>query len=138
MLGPIIIVNDDECHLQTLDAILRRTGYESLGFTNASTALETMQWVTPSLIILDLLMTPMNGFELGGYIHTLPHLADIPIVLMSTQADFLMFQGQASKQISAFLAKPIRQHDALDVIDGVLAKSRLADHSAPVHTVSEP
>lgn len=137
MLGPVIIVDEDECLLQTLDKILRQRGYEALGFTNASKALEVMQWVTPSLIILDLLMTPMNGFELSGHIRVQPHLADIPIVIMTARADFLRFHGSPSRHINAFLKKPVGMHNVLNVIDSFLAKSSLAGHSAPVRTISE-
>ena len=118
-LETIVIVDDEDSILRELGAILRRKGYEVLNCTNSQTALIVIESVTPQLIIADLLMKSMNGFELCERVHALPGLSHTPIVLMSTQANFLPIPDQASC-LCSFLTKPIQPDELLSLVAGIL------------------
>ena len=135
-LETIVLIDDDDSNLRTLGGILRRKGYEVLSCTSLQAALRMIESVTPALIIANVLMESMNGFEISERIHARARLADTPIVLMSTQAHDLPFQGQSS-HLRAFLAKPIQTDEVLGLVNRILSARLPARHTVVVQ-VAEP
>ena len=63
MKNKIMLVEDDEPILDMMDILLRRIGYEPILVPDVMEALERVRRDPPSLILLDIMMTPMNGWE---------------------------------------------------------------------------
>jgi signal transduction histidine kinase/DNA-binding response OmpR family regulator len=81
--APILIVDDDAAQRDLLKRTLEREGWETIRAHNGRAALEAIRARTPSIIILDLMMPEMDGFEL---IHTLrknSETREIPVVVLT-------------------------------------------------------
>ncbi|BBO84586.1 two-component system response regulator [Desulfosarcina ovata subsp. sediminis] len=83
----IMIVDDTPANLQILSALLRKKGYGVAAFPRGKMALAAAQRKRPNLILLDINMPEMNGFEVCEVFKATPGLKDIPIVFISAISD---------------------------------------------------
>jgi CheY-like chemotaxis protein len=80
----ILVVEDDQAIREVLTEVLRFEGFEAFGAANGREALNLLEAEdVPSLIILDLMMPVMNGWEFLDHIHQTPRLATIPVIVAS-------------------------------------------------------
>jgi CheY-like chemotaxis protein len=63
MIHKILVVEDDQPILDLMDLLIRKLGYEPILIANGIEALERVKKESPSLILLDIMMTPINGWE---------------------------------------------------------------------------
>jgi len=81
--APILIVDDDASQREVLKRTLEREGWEVMRAHNGRAALEAVRARIPSLIILDLMMPEMDGFEFVNHLRQDPDTRDIPVVVLS-------------------------------------------------------
>ncbi len=85
--GCLLVVDDQEVNIQVVGAVLGQLGFEILPATSGLQALKRLAARRPDLILLDLLMPDMDGFELCRRIRENPDSAGIPIVFLSSADD---------------------------------------------------
>ena len=83
----ILIVDDMVKNLKVLGAILKEAGYEILVATSGLEALELLENVRPDLILLDLMMPKMNGFEVCNKLKDNEELAGVPVIFLTAKTD---------------------------------------------------
>jgi CheY-like chemotaxis protein len=81
----VLVVEDDPANLDMLSRLLKKEGFEVMAAENGSAALEQLAIHIPSLILLDLMMPVMDGFEFLSIIAREPQLADIPVVVVTAK-----------------------------------------------------
>jgi len=79
----LLLVDDDPASLQVLVATLEGQGYRLLVANNGVNALQILDRVQPALILLDVLMPDMDGFEVCRQLKANPALAAIPVIFLS-------------------------------------------------------
>ncbi len=79
----IMIVDDTPANLRLLENMLRRKGYRVLAFPKGALALRGALATPPDLILLDINMPEMNGYEVCESLKNEPSLADIPVLFLS-------------------------------------------------------
>src|SRR5262249_29049268 len=82
-LPRVLIVDDDPLARDTLEAQLYLEGYELLFATNGIDALQRMKELTPDVILLDVMMPQMSGFEVCQYLKQRSEFRHIPIILVT-------------------------------------------------------
>ena len=80
----ILVVDDELSILKFLRANLESSGYEVLAATNGAEALQTFEMELPDLMILDIMMPKMNGFEVCRRVR---EWSQIPIIMLSARGD---------------------------------------------------
>jgi len=103
-----ILCVDDE--LDTLNALkfgLEGKGYNVLTADNGNSALELLKTETPDIIITDLRMSPMNGFELFQIVKKKERFAGVPFFFLTAVDDFLAQKYGQSLGVDAYITKPI-------------------------------
>jgi len=85
----ILIVDDTTANLQILSSILRAQGYKVRPVPSGKLALKAVETQAPDLILLDIMMPDINGFELCKQLKGNPAYSEIPVIFISalTQAD---------------------------------------------------
>jgi DNA-binding response OmpR family regulator len=83
----ILIVDDNISNLQVLGALLSRKGYEIAVATDAEKALEFLENDYPDLILLDIMMPGIDGYELCIKIKAIEELNEIPILFLTALTD---------------------------------------------------
>jgi signal transduction histidine kinase/DNA-binding response OmpR family regulator len=84
--GTVLIIEDDEPSRQLLRRILNRDGWSTIEAENAREGLEKIAFQPPSLILLDLMMPEMNGFEFITRLRMEDRFRSIPIVVLTAMA----------------------------------------------------
>jgi two-component system sensor histidine kinase/response regulator len=79
----ILIVDDDEMNLKYLSSLLKNYGYTTIPVNNGYDALLQLDNTIPDLILLDVAMPEMDGFETCKRIKERPEFMDIPIIFLT-------------------------------------------------------
>jgi two-component system alkaline phosphatase synthesis response regulator PhoP/two-component system response regulator VicR len=102
-----ILAVDDERHIVRLVQVnLERQGYEVVTAFDGKEALEKVQSEQPDLIVLDVMMPYMDGFEVLQNLKRDPSTRDIPVIMLTAKAqDADVFRGWQSG-VDCYLTKP--------------------------------
>jgi two-component system chemotaxis response regulator CheY len=113
MAGRVLVVDDDESIRSVVTAALREEGYDVLEATNGAAALEIVRQLYPVVILLDMWMPVMNGWEFVRQYRALPG-PHAPIVVMTAAVD----ARRRGAEIAAdgVLAKPFELDSLLDTV----------------------
>ena len=83
----IMIVDDTEQNIQLLGQALAKEGYEIIVATNGAEAIKTLEHITPDLILLDVMMPQMDGFEACSIIKKNEKTKNIPIIFLTARVE---------------------------------------------------
>jgi CheY-like chemotaxis protein len=124
--GTVLIVDDDEAILDTLRDVLMDTGYEVWTAAGGDEALERLRDAPalPDVILVDLMMPDMDGWELTARVREEPELRDVPVVVMSAGGTALLATAPAA---DAYLPKPIQLSQLLQVLHRTLTLATIRD-----------
>ncbi len=115
----ILIVDDIEDNLFLLQTVLETEGYEVDTAGDGETALAKVNDSPPNLILMDVMMPDMNGYEVTREIRQNPNLPVMPI-LMVTAYDALSMGQDLALEASNFIRKPIEFELLLSKIANLL------------------
>jgi|SRR4051794_27820534 len=115
--GAIVIVEDDSDVREALEEVLNEEGYQTLGFADGEKALAVMQNMEapPPLILLDLMMPKMNGWQFRAAQQHLPAVRAIPTVILSADAN--VSQNLQALGAAGYLRKPIHIQTLLELVE---------------------
>jgi CheY-like chemotaxis protein len=100
----VLVVDDDPDVLASLCDALGSEGYEVAGARDGIEALEAIEERRPDLIVTDLMMPTMTGFELLAALHDSPELASIPTLIITAARGA---EAQQQAQGAVVLPKPL-------------------------------
>ncbi len=110
---PVLLVEDDLATRAITRNILEREGWRVSEAENGRVALECMERERPSLIVLDLMMPEMDGFEFAERVHLHPEWRSIPIVVVTAKDLSADERRQLSGSVEAILDKTGDTREAL-------------------------
>ena len=116
----ILVVEDDERTLKLLGQVLRRGGYQSALAKSGLAAVQLLKRAVPALILLDLKMEPMDGFELLALLKKYPASASIPVVILTGRDNPYYIDRAIGFEVEDYLIKPIQPRDLLKKVGAVL------------------
>lgn len=124
MAEKILIVDDDPDTVKFLGTMLKRLGYEPLAAPDGISALKKAHEARPDLIVLDVMMPGMDGFEVARSLRRHPETALIPILMFTakTQVDDKLAGYESGVDI--YLTKPIHPVELQANIKALLSKKR--------------
>ena len=102
----VLIVDDDPTAREALVAILEGEGYELQQARDGIRALQMLKQLQPDLILLDVMMPAMDGFEVCRRIRATPSLAEVPIILLTALDDRDSLLRGIESGADDFLTKP--------------------------------
>jgi len=112
-----ILACDDERHIVRLIQVnLERAGYNVVTAFDGTEALRKVEAEHPDLIVLDVMMPKMDGFEVLKRLQANPETRDIPVIMLTAKAqDADVFRGWSSG-VSSYLTKPFNPLELLTFI----------------------
>ena len=116
-LVPVVMVVDDSLTVRKVTSrMLTRAGYEVITAKDGIDALEQLTQLTPSVMLLDVEMPRMDGFELTKQIRRDPKLHDLPILMITSRTaekhrDYALELG-----VNAYFGKPFQEEELLQQI----------------------
>ncbi|OPX28819.1 MAG: hypothetical protein B1H06_02540 [Candidatus Cloacimonas sp. 4484_143] len=83
----ILIVDDEPINIMIAERILQKNGYETISVNHGNDALEILQTKPVDLILLDIMMPDINGFEVCGKLMQNEKTKDIPVIFLTAVTD---------------------------------------------------
>ncbi len=114
----VMIIEDDLDMIELLSLILRRGGYEPIAAVGGLNGVELLQQDGADLILLDLMMDDMNGWEVLRAIKADESLRDIPVLIVSArhQLEDPQSTAQHAGMFMGYLVKPFIVNDLITQI----------------------
>ncbi len=111
--GTILVIDDLPDNLRVLSALLSQQGYIVRKVLNGKLALKAVQAMPPDLILLDIRMPEMDGYEVCQQLKALPHLCEIPVIFLSALDG--VFDKVKAFQVGGvdFITKPFQVEEVL-------------------------
>ena len=109
----ILVVDDVQSNVLLLKALLGREGFGIEYAMNGTEALEKVKSEHPDLILLDVMMPDMDGFEVAGRLKVEPEQAEIPIIFLTALNDSASVVKGFQLGANDFISKPFRREELL-------------------------
>ncbi len=118
----ILVVENEVSNRLLIERVLSTRGYRCLSASNGREALEILDRELVDLILTDLSMPVLDGYQTTQLIRARPGMERVPIVAVTAFA--LSDEGEAARQIGCteYLTKPFKPRQLLEVVDRLLAK----------------
>jgi len=123
--GSVLIIDDDPESLELTERMLRKEGWETLVARNASEALDLARSALPSLILLDVLMPDMDGWELLRALKADPSVAARPVVMLSVVDNL---ERGVALGAADHLTKPLDRERLMSVLNRLAAENLAASN----------
>ncbi len=125
-----ILVVDDERHIVRLVEVnLTRAGYDVVVAYDGIEALEVVGKETPDMIVLDVMMPRMDGFEVLKKLQADESTQNIPVIMLTAKAqDADIFKGWSSG-VSSYLTKPFNPRELLTFVERIFQS--IEEHGGP-------
>ena len=116
----ILVIDDSSTNIVLLDALLQREGYEVITSLGAIEGLKYVENLKPDLILLDLLMPEVNGFDFMKSFNQMDNSENIPVIIVSAVGT--SENKKISKELGAtnFINKPVDIPALLNLIKNTL------------------
>lgn len=116
-----ILAVDDEKHIVRLVQInLQKEGYEVITANNGREALDLIASQKPDLVIMDVMMPQMDGFEALKTLKSQPETANLPVIMLTAKAqDADVFEGWKSGA-DLYLTKPFNPSELMSFVKRIL------------------
>ena len=120
----ILVVEDDKDLNRTVCAFLNASGYRATGCLSANEAYDAMYGVVFDLIVSDIMMPEVDGFEFAKIVRTLNE--NIPILFMTARDDFASKQRGYRIGVDDYMVKPIDLDELFLRIGALLRRAKIA------------
>ena len=124
MTSTILIVDDEPAGRQTLESILDGQGYQLEMAENGPQALEMARQLLPDVILLDVMMPDMDGFEVCQRIRNDPTLSEIPIIMLTALDDRQSLLNGLNAGADDYITKPYDRHELRARLIGITRLNR--------------
>lgn len=123
--GHVLVLEDDPRLQHMLSTVLRLENYDVEGVSSGSSALTAIENRPPDLMVLDLIVPDVSGWEVARRLRADPASAGIPILVVSSVQDLAV----EAQRMGAddHLAKPFLAQDLVNKVLDLLNRRRLAD-----------
>jgi CheY-like chemotaxis protein len=107
----ILVVDDNQDNVEILRAVLESRGYRVVSAPDGRTALVKVGEVHPSLVLLDVMMPGMDGWQVCRTIKQHPDLASIRVVMVTAKGDFEDKHEGMRSGADDYVVKPVDLHE---------------------------
>lgn len=121
-----LIVDDDPSIRSMLEILLALEGYDTLSAEDGLRAIELARAFRPDVIVLDVMMPGLTGFETATALEAEPALAATPIVFCTAMANVVdTWTGRDTDHVS-YVTKPFETEDLLSAVQRAVERARAA------------
>jgi len=134
-MSTILCVDDSDSNLFILRAVLSRVGFEVLTATNGEEGVESAKAGQPNLILMDLQMPDLDGYEATKRIKATPEIAHIPVIALSAHEEAEKIALARAAGCAGYACKPLNipalLQEIRDVLHAKCAPDAVAGAEAP-------
>lgn len=117
----VLVVDDSNTNIVLLEAILNDKGYQIETALNAKEAYQIIDRQIPDLILLDLLMPKINGYDFLQHIKEDPKTSQIPVIIVSAVTEAENIKKTIDMGAVDFIKKPIDIQELIEKVSKILS-----------------
>lgn len=119
----VVCIEDEPEMIDLVRLILSREGFEVVGAPGGMEGLHTVEDLQPKLVLLDLMMPDMDGWEVYQRLKANPHTNHIPVIVVTARAQSIdKVLGLHIAKVDDYITKPFGPAELLKSVSKVLAK----------------
>jgi DNA-binding response OmpR family regulator len=119
----IIYVEDDQDTINLVSLIFSRHGYDLIGITESQKGLELIEHEKPDIVMLDLMLPEMDGWEVFRKLKKNPKTAKIPVIIITAKAQPIdKVLGLQIAKVDDYICKPFTPEEILASVNKILKK----------------
>lgn len=122
-MSKILIVEDSVTQREIISDFLQSNGLEVVMAKDGVEALDFLQNCSPDLVILDVVMPRMNGYEVCRNLKSNPQTKDVPVIMCSSKKEEFDRYWGMRQGADAYLIKPFKSADFIGTIEKLLKTS---------------
>jgi two-component system, OmpR family, alkaline phosphatase synthesis response regulator PhoP len=122
----ILVIEDDPATSRLVDYSLRHEGYQVISASNGLEGLRKAISESPDLVILDVMLPGMDGFEICHRLRSEPATAQLPILMFSAKAQEIDKDTGIKVGADEYLTKPAAPSEIVSRVEKLLAKKKQA------------
>jgi two-component system response regulator VicR len=117
----VVCIEDEPEMIDLVRLILGRKGFNVIGANGGIEGLETVRRLRPDLILLDLMMPDMDGWEVYQQVKADPALREIPVVVVTAKAQSIdKVLGLHIAKVDDYITKPFGPQELLESVEKIL------------------
>jgi len=117
----IMIVDDSPTDAHLLQKMLERNGYQTLTAGNGDEGIEVARLLRPDLILMDVVMPGLNGFQATRELSSNPETSSIPVIIVTRKDQKVDRVWGIRQGARDYITKPVSEGDLLSLIHEALA-----------------
>ncbi len=121
-MSTVLVVDDSPTVREMVSELLEQNGLEVVVANDGEEAKAKIEASPPDLVVMDIIMPRMNGYELCRWIKTGVKTKDIPVVLCSTKSEEFDRYWGLKQGGDAYVTKPFSTEELLDTVKRLLPK----------------
>jgi twitching motility two-component system response regulator PilH len=129
-MATVLIIDDSPMQIKLMRTMLEKMGHATLQAKDGNEGLEMAREQIPDLIMLDVVMPGMNGFDVTRQIRKDDKLKGIPVVLASSKSQDTDKQWGLRQGANGYLVKPYNKNELLSVIGEYLERAGSCSQAA--------
>jgi two-component system alkaline phosphatase synthesis response regulator PhoP len=123
----ILVVDDNEQNLELLLAYLEEIDCQTISASNGIEALELIKTQSPDLVLLDVMMPQMSGFEVCRRLRSDPDTKDLPVIMVTALNELGDIERAIDSGTDDFLSKPVNKLELITRVKTMLRLKNLTD-----------
>ena len=116
----ILVVEDEESLLKLESILFTSKGYAVTGARDGKSALEAIAAERPDLVVLDIMLPDLDGFEICRAIKDKPETCNLPVIMLTAKKSSMDLERGRLAGADAYITKPFKSVKVLEVIEGLL------------------
>lgn len=122
-MSTVLIVDDSSTLREMISGLLLKAGMSVVEAKDGIEARSMIEGNPPDLVVLDIVMPNMNGYELCRWIKNTQGISNIPVIICSSKGEEFDRYWGMKQGADAYIAKPFRPRDMLDTVKQLLRAS---------------
>lgn len=122
MAYKILVVDDEPTIVRLMEFILARQGHEMIVAVNGEEALEKIKTQQPDLVLLDIMMPRIDGYEVAQLLRADPKTASLPIIMLSAKAQDEDIRKGVEIGVDEYITKPFTPDHLVQIVAKYLAR----------------
>ncbi|MFM2431458.1 MAG: hypothetical protein RLZZ511_2671 [Cyanobacteriota bacterium] len=123
LMSVVLVVDDSATAREMLVAELQRHGFRVMAAADGVEAMEHIKANPPALVITDLIMPRVNGYELCRNIKSDPQTKHVPVIMCSTKAEEFDRYWGMKQGADAYITKPYQPKDMMNAVKYLLEEA---------------